>query len=265
MSQKDRNEHIARQDEVEVKEMFPNVTLQMMASEDCGASGLSTAFLTAQLGGVVPYHTHECSECITPLKGNTCVEVEGRRYFLNPCDSIHVPAGVPHTVDHIDIESVCLMHCAFGSSLVTREFLNNPDFKKLEILSEEPDITFPEHVVRSKKEEHLESTEGDKGLTLFDGSMGASGLCGGYSEFPPGTSIPCHFHPYDESISIVKGEAVCEVDGRSYRLADCDTAMIPKGLCHRFLNDTNEMMAMIWVYAGEKRTRTVVEQCRCSE
>ncbi|AWT59635.1 MAG: Quercetin 2,3-dioxygenase [Candidatus Moanabacter tarae] len=265
MSQRDRNEHIARRNEVEVKDMFPNVTVQMMASEHCDAAGLSTALLNTQSGGVVPYHTHECSECITPLKGNTCVEVEGRRYLLNPGDSIHVPAGIPHTVDHADNDSECLMHCAFGSSVVTREFLDRPDFKKTEVLSEEPNINFQEHVVRSTKGECVESTAGAVSLTLFDGSMGAEGLCGGYSEFQPGTAIACHFHPYDESISIVKGEAVCEVDGRSYRLADCDTAMIPEGICHRFLNDTNELMAMIWVYAGERRTRTVVDECRCSK
>ena len=33
MSQSDRNEHIARRNEVEVKDMFPNVTVQMMVSE----------------------------------------------------------------------------------------------------------------------------------------------------------------------------------------------------------------------------------------
>ena len=108
MSEKARNEYIARRNEVEVRDMFPGVRVQMMASGDCDAVGLSTALLNAQAGGVVPYHIHECSECITPLQGTTCVEVEGRRYILNPGDSIHVPAGIPHTVDQPDDSSECL-------------------------------------------------------------------------------------------------------------------------------------------------------------
>ncbi len=264
MSEKERKEHMARRDEVEVKDMFPGVRVQMMASDACGAVGLSTALLNTQTGGVVPYHTHECSECITPLEGTTWVVVEGRRYTLNPCDSIHVPAGIPHTVDQPVDSSECLMHCAFGSSTVTRDFLEDPQFESIEIGSEASSDSVPEHVVRIATSERREATKGAKALRLFSGSMGASGLCGGYTEFAPGTAIACHFHPYDESISIVQGEAVCQVEGRSFTLSNCDTAMIPQGLCHRFFNDSDELMAMVWVYAGEEPTRTVVEECRCS-
>ena len=155
------------------------------------------------------------------------------------------------------------MHCAFGSSAVTRDFLEDPQFERVEIGSQAGSGSVPEHLVRSAIGERRESTQGAKALRLFGGSMGADGLCGGYTEFQPGTAIGCHFHPYDESISIVCGEAVCQVEGLSYKLSNCDTVMIPQGLCHCFLNDTSELMAMVWVYAGEEPTRTVVEECRC--
>jgi quercetin dioxygenase-like cupin family protein len=57
--------------------------------------------------------------------------------------------------------------------------------------------------------------------------------------------LRCHAHDFDESITIVKGNADCLVEGKKYELSECDTAFIPKGLPHRFLNNSNEEMAMV--------------------
>ncbi len=46
------------------------------------------------------------------------------------------------------------------------------------------------------------------------------GICGGPSIFQPGTSLPCHGHGFDESITIVTGRAVCQVAGKECELAD---------------------------------------------
>jgi len=48
-------------------------------------------------------------------------------------------------------------------------------------------------------------------------------------------------------IMIIRGEAVCEVAGKRYRLGDCGTAFVPKGWPHWFLNESKELMAMIGV------------------
>jgi len=94
--------------------------------------------------------------------------------------------------------------------------------------------------------------------------MGSQGICGGYGRFDRGTSLPCHVHEYDESISIVEGKAICEVAGRRTTLSNCETAVIPAGLPHRFINDFNEPMAMIWVYAGDMPTRKLVDASLCT-
>ena len=52
--------------------------------------------------------------------------------------------------------------------------------------------------------------------------------------------------------------ARCEVMGRHYYLSDSDTAFIPRGHPHRFINDSKEMMAMLWVYGGDEPTRELV-------
>jgi quercetin dioxygenase-like cupin family protein len=80
----------------------------------------------------------------------------------------------------------------------------------------------------------------------------------------PGASLPCHIHDFDESITIVGGSAVCLAQGRRYELGGCDTAFIPRGIPHRFLNQSDGEMAMIWVYAGSEPDRRIVAAEYCS-
>ena len=99
---------------------------------------------------------------------------------------------------------------------------------------------------------------------LFARRFGAVGICGGYGRFLPGASLPCHTHDYDESITIVAGTAVSLVQARRYQLSGYETAFIPRGTPHRFINHSQEEMAMIWVYAGDEPDRTIVEAGYCS-
>ena len=122
----------------------------------------------------------------------------------------------------------------------------------------------PETIVRCKNDAIYELAANAFFCDLFAHRFGAVGICGGYGRFLPGASLPCHTHDYDESITIVKGAADCLVEGKKYQLAGCDTAFIPSGLPHRFLNNSNEEMAMVWVYAGNEPDRKVVDAGYCS-
>ena len=63
----------------------------------------------------------------------------------------------------------------------------------------------PEHISRFRTAEKYELAEGTQFFDLFAGRFGSVGICGGYGKFQPGTSLPCHIHDYDESITIVEG------------------------------------------------------------
>lgn len=99
---------------------------------------------------------------------------------------------------------------------------------------------------------------------LFAGRFGSVGICGGYGRFEPQASLPCHIHKFDESITIVKGEGLCLVQGERYQLSSYDTAFVPEGRPHRFLNQSHSTMAMVWVYAGSEPERTIVNTAYCS-
>jgi quercetin dioxygenase-like cupin family protein len=206
---------------------------------------------------------HRCSEAITILQGQARTTIEGRDYCLGPGDCVHLPAGVAHLVGNADSERELLAHTAFGSDAPTREPVTQ-DFPRTDRGSSEPAKTDPETIVRSKNCSLYEPSPGAIFHDLFARRFGAVGICGGYGRFLPGSSLPCHIHDYDESITIVKGSAACLVQGRQYELRGYDTAFIPKGTPHRFLNSSQEEMAMLWVYAGDEPDRQIVNDDYCS-
>ena len=126
-----------------------------------------------------------------------------------------------------------------------------------------PTSADPESIVRFAQAEVYELSPGALFRDLFAGRLGSVGICGGYGRFQPGGSLPCHVHEYDESITIVEGQAVCLVQGNRYMVGGYDTAFVPEGRPHRFLNHSNAPMAMVWVYAGSEPGRTLVESGYC--
>ncbi len=130
--------------------------------------------------------------------------------------------------------------------------------------SGDPAKSDPETIVRFDKSPVYELSGNAFFTDLFARRLCAVGICGGYGRFFAGASLPCHTHEFDESITIVKGQASCLVQGRQYELSGCATAYIPKGLPHRFLNSSDQEMAMIWVYAGDEPDRRVVDNAYCS-
>ena len=88
-------------------------------------------------------------------------------------------------------------------------------------------------------------------------------MSGGYGLFQPGGRLPAHFHDFDESICIIQGTSVCVVEGRRHTMANCSTALQPRGRVHYFVNESKEPMAMIWVYGGPIPERVLVDE-RCA-
>lgn len=244
-------------------EAVPGVILRGFASTDCGAKGFSTGSAEFASGAVLAYHWHPCSEAITVVEGTATVLVEGRSYRLSPLDSVHVPAGVAHSVQNREKDQKMLAHCAFGSANPARNFgeQNFPDDPRGAGLPRDGE---PEYVSRAADRETYELSPGALFSDLFAGRFGSKGICGGYGRFDPGASLPCHVHEYDESITIMEGEALCLVSGRKYTLSGLDTAFVPEGLPHRFLNNSGGPMAMIWVYAGDEPGRTLIDAGYCS-
>jgi quercetin dioxygenase-like cupin family protein len=237
--------------------------LYVLVSEACGATRFSTGIAIVEPGACVPYHSHPFSESITVIEGTMRFFVEGRAYTLGPQDCAHVPSGIPHMARNEDRRAKFVAHWTFSTAAPSREPIGRV-FPLVERGLANPGASDPEKIVRFSEGAVYELSSDAFFIDLFARRLGSSGVCGGHGRFLPGASLPCHVHDFDESITIVKGSAVCLVEGKRYELSDCDTAFIPRGIPHRFLNLSDSEMAMMWVYAGDEPDRRIVDAGYCS-
>jgi len=258
-----RSERIFKVSAEPLKELASGVSVVGFASGANGAEGFSTGIAVFRGGAELPFHTHPCGESITVLSGRAAVAVEQRVYHLAPFDSIHVLAGVPHALQNLDTAIPFRAHTSFASAEVTRNPVSGDFSLKRQPLSASP-VGSPESLSRFQTTTQYELSPNALFKDLFARRLGSQGICGGYGRFGPGASLPCHTHKYDESISIIEGAATCLVAGRRYTLSGCDTAVVPHGLCHRFINESDGFIAMIWVYAGDEPERVIVDNSLCS-
>lgn len=95
---------------------------------------------------------------------------------------------------------------------------------------------------------------------LVGPSIGSDSFITGYTSFAPGVKIPFHSHNCQESVVLVEGSAILDIDGLEYKLNPLDTTFIPPNVPHRFrnLSDT-EPMKILWIYARSDATRTLAE------
>jgi len=206
---------------------------------------------------------HDCSEAITILSGHAIVLVEGRQYCLGHLDCLHVPAGVCHSVRSANASHAMLAHWSFASPEPKRTFVDGP----LRVQQRDNGVPAPgdpESLRRFAEAEVYELSEGAWFRDLFAKRFGSAGICGGYGRFTPGSSLPCHTHHYDESITILSGSATCLVQGKRYELEGIHNAFVPQGKPHRFLNSGAGDMEMLWVYAGDEPDRVLVDNQYCS-
>ena len=73
-------------------------------------------------------------------------------------------------------------------------------------------------------------------------AIGSENLTNGITTFAPGSKIALHWHNCDESVVVIEGEAVAEVDGKTHRMKAYDTTFVPAGVPHRFINESDRPM-----------------------
>ena len=111
-------------------------------------------------------------------------------------------------------------------------------------------------IVRPSEQEPVDRGAGLESYPLLGARTGAAGISNGITIFEPGAAVPLHTHNVEESITMLEGEAVCEVDGKQYTVRPYDTVYAPAGTVHCFRNESGEMMRFLWCYGGTSVTRT---------
>jgi 2-keto-3-deoxy-L-rhamnonate aldolase RhmA/quercetin dioxygenase-like cupin family protein len=257
-----RVESIRRVPETTPVEVGDGVELRPLVGAHNQAHDLFTGLLAIAPESSRPYHVRPCGEALTLLEGEAIVDVEGRRYMLRPLDSLFIPRGLARRILNPSTRDAATFHIALDEDAPAER-----PFAGLFPETLEPEGSKgregAERLTRHAAADQFELSPGAMFQDYFNAERGARGICGGFGRFQPGSRLPCHRHDFDESITIIEGTAVCVVEGRRYELSGNATALVPRGRCHYFINQSDAPMAMIWVYAGDMPDRIVMDEARC--
>jgi quercetin dioxygenase-like cupin family protein len=97
-------------------------------------------------------------------------------------------------------------------------------------------------------------------IPLVTRGIGSSSFITGYTSFGGGAEIPFHSHNVQESVVLMEGRAILDIDGLEYELKPHDVTFIPPNVPHRFRNlSKTEPMKILWIYANAEATRTLTD------
>jgi quercetin dioxygenase-like cupin family protein len=101
---------------------------------------------------------------------------------------------------------------------------------------------------------------GARTIPLVGRGIGATSFLNGITIFEPGAAIPFHCHNCEESVMLLDGDAVAEIDGVEHPLQPGDMSFIPAGVRHRFRNlSSTKGMRILWIYGSPEANRTNLE------
>ena len=244
-------------------EIARGVTFECLVGSHNQAKNLTTGIVTFAPGAALPYHSHTFTESITLLSGSMTIEVEGRGYALKRLDNAIIPPGLAHAARNTSTSEPAVLHIAMASNAPSRTLIDK-FFSRRMMSDDSTGQSGAERINRFATAKRGLPGPNTEFIDCFNEDlMPGLEMSGGYGLFQPGGRLPAHVHDFDESICIVSGVATCIVEGRRYSMSDCSTALQPRGRVHYFINESKGPMEMLWVYAGPKPERIIVDE-RCA-
>lgn len=120
--------------------------------------------------------------------------------------------------------------------------------------------TFPPCVLHTATLDAFSRGGGARTIPLVTKARGAEIFLNGQTLFEGGAGIPLHTHNCPESVVILEGDAIVEIDGQEHELTTFDTTYVAAGVPHRFRNASETApMRILWTYASVDATRTLVD------
>ena len=115
-------------------------------------------------------------------------------------------------------------------------------------------------IFRPQELPSIDRGNGAKTTPLVTAKAGAKDFLNGMTVFEPGAQIAHHSHNVAESVMVIKGTAVVNVNGEEHLLNTFDTTFVPADIPHHFKNaSATEEMRIFWTYGSIDATRTIIE------
>lgn len=116
------------------------------------------------------------------------------------------------------------------------------------------------HVFRPRDLPAKSRGGGAKTIPFATAARGATTFLNGTTIFEPGSQIAHHTHNVAESVMVIAGEAIVDIDGERFPLKTFDTTFVPANVPHHFENASgSEEMRILWTYGSLDATRTITE------
>jgi len=114
-------------------------------------------------------------------------------------------------------------------------------------------------LIEFDKQERIERGDGIETVMFSDPPAPGQSFIMGITSFPPGASLARHSHNTVEQVTLLEGGGLVEIGGVERRLSQYDTTQVPAGEAHRFENDGDSVMRILWVYGNTHVTRTFTD------
>jgi quercetin dioxygenase-like cupin family protein len=231
--------------------LSPGVDAEWLVGHRIGARNLATGLITMIPSAVSASLSHPHFASLTLLSGHAAIRLADQSVELHPFDHLMVQPGQAHAFENLRRDEPAVFHAAFPTAQPRYTPAHWPSTGSVLLM-------------RYTEAERSEISPGAVFIDHFNARrIPGVRMCGGLGTFSPGARLPAHAHDFDESICIVAGQAVCWTEGQRRNIDGCATALQPRGRVHYFINETNNPMTMIWVYAGSMPRRIVVDE-RCA-
>jgi putative monooxygenase len=114
-------------------------------------------------------------------------------------------------------------------------------------------------IIRPSQLTARERGGGVRTIPLVTRAHGATTFINGITIFDPGAAVSLPRHNCEESVVILEGHAIVEVDGHEFEVGPQETTFLPANIPHRFRNaSSTESMRILWTYASVDANRTIV-------
>jgi putative monooxygenase len=115
-------------------------------------------------------------------------------------------------------------------------------------------------IIRPSQLAARERGGGVRTIPLVTRAHGATVFINGITSFDPGAAVSLHFHNCEESVVILEGRAIVDIDGTEFEMGPQDTTFLPANIPHRFRNaSSTAAMRILWTYASIDANRTILE------
>lgn len=116
------------------------------------------------------------------------------------------------------------------------------------------------HIFRPKDLPAIDRGNGARTIPFVTAKVGSQRFLNGKTIFSPGAAIAHHTHNVPESVMVILGDAIVNINGEEFELETFDTTFVPANIPHHFRNKSNSQeMRIFWTYGSIDSTRTIIE------